>query len=30
MDKLFFGVDIGGTATKLGAFSQDGRLLDKW
>ena len=30
MDKLFFGVDIGGTATKLGAFTQDGRLLDKW
>ena len=29
MDKLFFGVDIGGTATKLGAFSQDVRLLDK-
>lgn len=30
MDKLFFGVDIGGTATKLGAFSSGGDLLDKW
>lgn len=30
MDKLYFGVDIGGTATKLGAFSPEGRLLDKW
>ena len=30
MDSLFFGVDIGGTATKLGAFSAEGRLLDKW
>lgn len=30
MDKLFFGVDIGGTATKLGAFSAGGSLLDKW
>lgn len=30
MDKLYFGVDIGGTATKLGAFSPEGQLLDKW
>ncbi|MGN0794226.1 MAG: ROK family protein, partial [Aristaeellaceae bacterium] len=30
MDKFFFGVDIGGTATKLGAFSAEGKLLDKW
>lgn len=30
MDKFYFGVDIGGTATKLGAFSADGQLLDKW
>lgn len=30
MDKVFFGVDIGGTATKLGAFSAESKLLDKW
>ncbi len=30
MDKLFFGVDIGGTTTKLGAFTPDGKLLSKW
>lgn len=30
MDTLYFGVDIGGTATKLGVFTEDGTLLDKW
>lgn len=30
MDTLYFGVDIGGTATKLGAFAENGTLLDKW
>lgn len=27
---VVFGVDIGGTQTKLGAFSPDGTLLQKW
>ena len=30
MDNLYFGVDIGGTATKIGAFDQRGHLLSKW
>lgn len=30
MDSLYFGVDIGGTATKVGAFDQHGTLLSKW
>lgn len=30
MDKLYFGVDIGGTAIKFGAFDEHGTLLDKW
>ena len=30
MDSLYFGVDIGGTATKIGAFDQRGTLLSKW
>jgi len=30
MDQLYFGVDIGGTATKIGAFDQRGALLSKW
>jgi len=30
MDHLYFGVDIGGTATKIGAFDQQGNLLSKW
>ncbi|MBQ4265523.1 MAG: ROK family glucokinase [Clostridia bacterium] len=30
MDNLYFGVDIGGTATKIGAFDQRGQLLSKW
>ena len=25
-----FGVDIGGTTVKIGLFSTDGTLLDKW
>lgn len=29
-NKFFFGIDIGGTATKLGAFNVDGLLLKKW
>lgn len=28
--KVAFGVDIGGTKIKFGAFSQEGRLLEKW
>ena len=30
MEQLYFGVDIGGTATKIGAFDQRGTLLSKW
>ena len=30
MSKLKFGVDIGGTTVKIGAFSVNGELLDKW
>ena len=30
MDQLYFGVDIGGTTTKLGAFDARGQLLSKW
>ena len=30
MEQLYFGVDIGGTATKIGAFEQRGTLLSKW
>ncbi|MBR6159133.1 MAG: ROK family protein, partial [Lachnospiraceae bacterium] len=30
MDKRVIGVDIGGTTVKLGIFSADGELLDKW
>ena len=30
MDNLYFGIDIGGTATKIGAFDQQGQLLSKW
>ena len=30
MDKLYFGVDNGGTAIKFGAFDEHGTLLDKW
>jgi glucokinase len=30
MDKLCFGIDIGGTSVKLGLFTDNGNLLDKW
>ena len=30
MDKLYIGVDIGGTTTKLGAFTADGQKLGQW
>jgi len=30
INKLYFGVDIGGTAIKFGAFTEDGNLLRKW
>ena len=30
MDKVCFGVDIGGTGVKVGLFSQEGKLLDNW
>lgn len=30
MNKIVFGVDIGGTTVKLGVFSAEGTLLDKW
>lgn len=30
MEKRYIGVDIGGTTTKLGAFTQDGRMLGQW
>ncbi len=30
MDKKVFGVDIGGTTIKMGVFSGDGELIDKW
>lgn len=30
MAKICFGMDIGGTTVKLGVFSTDGELLDKW
>ena len=28
--KYCFGVDLGGTATKMGLFQEDGTLVDKW
>lgn len=28
--KVFFGVDIGGTGIKFGAFDENGQLLEKW
>lgn len=28
--KVFFGVDVGGTEIKIGAFSPEGDLLEKW
>ena len=30
MDKRVFGVDIGGTTVKMGMFTSEGELLDKW
>ena len=30
MEKYVFGVDIGGTAVKIGIFTPDGKLIDKW
>jgi glucokinase len=30
MEKLYFGIDIGGTSIKLGLFTEKGNLLDKW
>ena len=30
MKKYVFGVDIGGTTVKLGFFTTEGELLDKW
>ena len=28
--KYCFGVDVGGTSVKMGLFSTEGELLDKW
>lgn len=30
MNQNFFGIDVGGTTVKLGAFTQAGTLLEKW
>jgi glucokinase len=30
MGKKVFGVDIGGTTVKMGMFSDEGELVDKW
>ncbi len=30
MDKYCFGVDIGGTTVKMGLFTVDGTVVDKW
>lgn len=30
MEKLCFGIDIGGTSVKLGLFTDQGNLIDKW
>lgn len=30
MEKVCFGIDIGGTSVKLGIFTENGDLLDKW
>ena len=30
MAKYVFGVDIGGTTVKIGLFSVEGEMLDKW
>lgn len=30
MEKLCVGVDIGGTTVKMGIFSEEGKIIDKW
>ncbi|HHU72755.1 MAG TPA: ROK family glucokinase [Clostridiales bacterium] len=30
MEKVCFGVDIGGTGVKVGLFSEEGKLIDNW
>ena len=30
MSKYAFGVDVGGTTVKIGLFSEEGVVLDKW
>lgn len=30
MSMLYIGVDIGGTATKYGVFTVEGKLISKW
>ena len=30
MSKYVFGVDVGGTTVKMGLFTVEGELLDKW
>ena len=30
MKKYCFGVDVGGTTVKVGLFTVEGQLLDKW
>ena len=30
MEQRYMGIDIGGTTTKFGVFTKEGRLLDKW
>ena len=30
MAKYVFGVDVGGTTVKMGLFTVEGELLDKW
>lgn len=30
MERICFGIDIGGTSVKLGLFTENGNLLDKW
>ncbi len=30
MKQYIFGIDLGGTTVKLGLFTLEGKLLDKW
>ena len=30
MSKFVFGVDLGGTTVKMGLFTEDATLVDKW